>query len=140
MASTPIRVRQLCMRIGPTASTIFLESSIMHLTHVDLQTLEPQSAAAEERLGQSSSSQGPAQMPPVPLSTVVDIGPNDDPQQMPQLSPLISDSTARLMGGLSSRRPATPPGSRSTSTSPSSSVILVKPIISRLMPPTIRSR
>ena len=72
---------------------------MQNLTHVDLQTLEPQSAAAEERLGQPISSHGPAQMPPMPPSTVVEIGPNDDPQQMPQMTPLISDSVARLVGG-----------------------------------------
>ena len=36
-------------------------------------------------------------MPPVPLSTVVRIA-QRCPQQMPQLTPLISDSTSRLAG------------------------------------------
>jgi hypothetical protein len=80
------------------AYTIFSEGIAMNLTHVGLQTREPQSTATEGRLSQTVSGQGPAQMPPVPLSTVVEIGPNDDPQQMPQLAPLISDSVARLAG------------------------------------------
>ena len=49
----------------------------MNLAHVGLQMIEPQSTATEGRLGQTMSGQGPAQMPPVPLSTVVEIGPND---------------------------------------------------------------
>src|SRR5262245_41454674 len=77
---------------------MFVERLRMHLTHVGLQTIEPQATATAGHLGQTLAGQGPAQMPPAPLSTVVTIGPNDAPQQMPQLAPLISESVARLAG------------------------------------------
>src|SRR5262245_14718422 len=67
-----------------------VEMMTMKLTHLGLPTTPPLSVPL---VGAQ-----PALLPPAPLSTVVTIGPNDDPQQMPQLTPLISDSVSRLAG------------------------------------------
>lgn len=76
--------------------SFFLERSTMNSTYIGLHTRETRSVAGETQRNQTVSGQGPAQMPPVPLSTVVTIGPHDNPQQMPQLAPLLTDSVARL--------------------------------------------
>jgi hypothetical protein len=89
-----------------------LEIIAMNSTQVCLQKIHPLSSPVRGRLrrvisglalclpllGAAHAVAQPALMPPAPLSTVVKIGPNDDPQQMSQLAPLVSNSVARLTG------------------------------------------